>query len=93
MTTIDENNSADLSSSGPMVNKPMVKWSEEWWATKANPTVQRCIAHRKNGNRCGKAAMNGQRVCGTHGGKARHSVEAARRRLMENADPAVKQLC
>src|SRR5271166_143994 len=36
--------------------------------------------------------MDGQRTCQTHGGRARHSVEAARRRLMEQADPAVRQL-
>src|SRR6185312_8857885 len=73
--------------------RPIVKWSEEWWAN-AKPEVQarRCKAHKKDGSRCGKAAMNNQRVCGTHGGKARHSVEAARRRMMENADPAVKKL-
>ncbi len=72
---------------------PVVKWSEEWWAN-AKPEVQarRCKAHKKDGSRCAKAAMNFQRVCGTHGGKARHSVEAARRRMMENADPAVKKL-
>jgi hypothetical protein len=80
--------SDDLSSS-----RPMVKWSEEWWAT-AKPEVRarRCKAHKKDGSRCAKASMENQRVCGTHGGRARHSMEAARRRLMENADPAVKQL-
>jgi hypothetical protein len=31
-------------------------------------------------------------VCGHHGGKAAHSLAAARRRLAENADPAVRQL-
>ena len=78
----------ELSTSGPID-----KWSEQWWA-QAKPAVRAhlCIAHRKNGDRCKRAAMTGQRVCGHHGGKARHSVEAARRRLMENADPAVKQL-
>jgi len=77
----------------PSSFRPIVKWSEEWWAN-AKPEVQarRCKAHKKDGSRCGKAAMNNQRVCGTHGGKARHSVEAARRRMMENADPAVKKL-
>ncbi|MCA4732154.1 hypothetical protein [Mycobacterium avium] len=77
----------------PSSFRPIVKWSEEWWAN-AKPEVQarRCKAHKKDGSRCGKASMNNQRVCGTHGGKARHSVEAARRRMMENADPAVKKL-
>lgn len=36
--------------------------------------------------------MDGQRVCGTHGGRARQSMQAAKRRLMEHADPAVKKL-
>jgi len=36
--------------------------------------------------------MDGQKVCGTHGGRARQSMMAAKRRLMEQADPAVKKL-
>ena len=36
--------------------------------------------------------MDGQKVCGTHGGRARQSMLAAKRRLMEHADPAVKKL-
>jgi hypothetical protein len=79
---------SELSASGPID-----KWSEEWWA-RAKPEVaaHRCIAHRKNGDRCKRASLVGQRVCGHHGGKSRKSLAAARRRLMENADPAVKQL-
>jgi hypothetical protein len=47
---------ADLSSSGPIV-----KWSEEWWAN-AKPEVaaHRCIAHRKNGDRCKRVAIVGE---------------------------------
>ncbi len=79
--------------SDPSSFAPIVKWSEEWWA-RAKPEVRarRCKAYKKSGIRCAKPAMNGQRVCGTHGGRAKHSVEAARRRMMENADPAVKKL-
>jgi hypothetical protein len=32
------------------------------------------------------------RVCGSHGGKARHSIEAARQRLAESADSVACQL-
>ncbi len=79
--------------SDPSSFAPIIKWSEEWWA-RAKPEVRarRCKAHKKSGIRCAKPAMNGQRVCGTHGGRAKHSVEAARRRMMEYADPAVKKL-
>lgn len=79
-------------SGDPSSTQPIVKWSELWWAMKAGPNVRRCKAHRRNGNQCAKAAMNGQKVCGTHGGRAAHSLAAARRRLAENADPAVRQL-
>lgn len=74
-------------------SKPIVKWSEQWWAN-AKPETQarRCRAHRKSGERCKRLSLSGQRVCSHHGGRARHSVEAARRRMMENADPAVKRL-
>lgn len=56
-----------------------------------NP-ARRCKAHRKNGDQCRKWAIQGGNVCATHGGRARQVVAKARLRLMENADPAVKQL-
>jgi hypothetical protein len=78
----------DLSAS-----QPMVKWSEQWWAAAKRETqARRCKAHRKNGDRCKRLSLVGQRVCSHHGGKAKQSLLAARQRLMENADPAVKQL-
>src|SRR4029079_17373764 len=59
----------DLSTPGPVV-----RWSEEWWAN-AKPEVRahRCTAHRKNGDRCKRAAIQGGRVCTQHGGSARPS--------------------
>ncbi|MCX2714228.1 hypothetical protein [Mycolicibacterium sp. J2] len=88
----DDGVTGDSRGGQPSSTEPIVKWSELWWALKAGPNVRRCKAHRRNGNRCAKAAMNGQKVCGTHGGRAAHSLAAARRRLAENADPAVRQL-
>ena len=73
-------------------SRPLDKWSEQRWANaKPETQVRRWTAHRKNGNRCKHLALMGQRVCAYHGGRAKQSVEAARRRMMENADPAVRQ--
>lgn len=79
----------------PSTTRPLVKWSEAWWATRS-PDVQarRCTARLsdESGQRCGKAAMKGQRVCGTHGGRSKRAIEAAKRRIAETADVAAKQL-
>lgn len=93
----DDHNEATTGDAHPSTEIPMDsvarQWTEEWWAAaKPETRARRCIAHRKTGDRCKRAALTGQRVCGHHGGKAKQSLMAARRRLMENADPAVKQL-
>lgn len=69
------------------------QWSEEWWK-RASPEVQahRCVAHKRDGNRCLKAAIKGATVCRTHGGATRHIRNAARVRLENAADLMAKQL-
>lgn len=74
-------------------SEPITKWSEEWWAA-ASPEVQanRCVAHKKTGERCKNAAILGATVCRFHGGAAKHVKRAARARLENAADLMAQQL-
>ncbi|WP_431236702.1 hypothetical protein ACQ86B_17375 [Mycolicibacterium aichiense] len=69
------------------------RWSEEFWR-RASPDVQtrRCAGHKRNGDRCLKAAIKGATVCRTHGGATRHVQRAARIRLENAQDLMAQQL-
>jgi len=53
---------------------------------------RRCVAHRKNGDRCKLAAIRGGTVCAKHGGSAPQVRAKAQLRIMEAADPAAAKL-
>lgn len=65
-------------------------YSEDWWD--AHDNENRCVAHRKNGERCLKIAIRGARVCRFHGGAAGHVKRKARERLELAADRMAKEL-
>lgn len=56
------------------------------------PESRRCVAHRKNGDRCQKPSILGATVCASHGGAAGHVKRAAKARLENAADRVARQL-
>jgi hypothetical protein len=50
------------------------------------PEERRCVAHKKNGDRCQRPALLGATVCRSHGGAAGHVRRAAKARLENAAD-------
>ena len=67
----------------PSSNQPIIDlYSDAWWE-QADPKIHRCVAHKKNGNQCRHAAMNGATVCRNHGGNAPQVKLRAKQRLEE----------
>jgi len=52
----------------------------------------RCVAHRKNGDRCKRQAIKGATVCRAHGGAAGHVKRKARQRIEEASLLLAKEL-
>jgi hypothetical protein len=65
-------------------------YSEDWWAEHFNQN--RCVAHRKTGDQCLKAAIRGANVCRFHGGAAGHVRRKAQERLELAADRMAREL-
>jgi hypothetical protein len=53
---------------------------------------RRCRAHKKTGEQCKNAAIQGSTVCRYHGGAARHVKAAAKARIENAADLMAKNL-
>lgn len=65
-------------------------YSDDWWLDRNDQN--RCVAIRKNGERCLKPALRGTTVCRSHGGAAPQVQRRARQRLEDAADRMAKEL-
>ncbi|TAM64115.1 hypothetical protein [Mycobacterium sp.] len=65
-------------------------YSDDWWLERNDQN--RCVATRKNGERCLKPANRGMTVCRTHGGAAPQVRCKAKERLELAADRMAKEL-
>jgi hypothetical protein len=56
---------------------------------KSTGKLRQCKATNRAGERCQKPPLVGQTICAMHGGKAPAVLAAAKRRLLEAAEPVV----
>lgn len=52
--------------------------------------AHRCVAHKRDGERCKKAAIRGATVCRSHGGATPQVQRKARERFNDNIDPMIE---
>lgn len=65
-------------------------YSDEWWLDRNDHG--RCVAIRRNGERCLKPANRGMTVCRSHGGAAPQVKRKALQRIQEAADTVAREL-